>query len=173
MYPSWCSRVLPMSLLFSSPLCSTQNPSAHHGICSKFQFFSSLFFSSDTDILSVFTLMLLLRKEREYFMNSSQSVREEYLSLKASFISILSASGIGLGLFKLLHHIGSFLGISIFLVITPYTYSRNNNHFFVIVLRCYAFCHFKKLFSHAPVLYVPFLADGSCCTIDVKLPYNS
>ena len=49
------------------------------------------------DIFMVLALIDLLRKDKEYFLNSSQSVNWEYLSIIAGLKTIFSFPGMGSG----------------------------------------------------------------------------
>src|SRR3989338_921103 len=71
-----------------------QNPSLHQGTCSKFQFFSSLFFSSPTETLRVLTRIDFLGYDKLAFLNASKSVRAQYLEMNDSFHTIFSVLGI-------------------------------------------------------------------------------
>src|SRR3989338_2516062 len=88
----WYSNKFPTSRRSS---CSIQNPSLHQGIGVNFQPLASIFFfTSFTEASRVFTLIFLRRKDKEYFLNSSQSVSSEYLSIKAGLKTKCSVLGI-------------------------------------------------------------------------------
>ncbi len=107
MYPSACSSVFPIA---SASFFLIQKLSSHHGICSKPHLAASLFFISSTETFSVLTLIDFLRKDNEYFLNSSKSVNFEYLSMNASLNFNVSAFGIGTGIFFLLFfHLYKFI----------------------------------------------------------------